>query len=87
MATPTLGRTPPPASSASHPTPSSPQQIPNGDSIVITFPSLTTSLEVGCSTGMTTYYTRNNVVSSEVLLTIVTQTTIIAISAGTFHSI
>ncbi|KAK4160430.1 glycosyl hydrolase family 71-domain-containing protein, partial [Cladorrhinum sp. PSN259] len=55
-----------------------PWQIPDGGSTVIEIPPVTTSLEVGCSTGMTTY-TRNNVVTSEVLLTIITQTTIIAV--------
>lgn len=56
-----------------------PWQIPNGGSTVITFPPMTTSLEVGCSTGATTYTRNDNVVVTEVLLTIVTQTTVLNI--------
>ncbi|OIW34215.1 hypothetical protein CONLIGDRAFT_568540 [Coniochaeta ligniaria NRRL 30616] len=62
-----------------------PWELPDGRSTIINFPPFTTTLEVGCSTGVTTYTVSGGTVqyvTSEVLLTIVTETTVLSIPPG-----
>ena len=63
-----------------------PWQLPGGSATTISFPPFTTVLEVGCSTGMETYTELDGYVTSEVLLTIVTETTVLQIPPGMYLS-